>query len=111
MNRFLPIQHDEIVHFDSAAGLLVKAIFKPDPKNTSVFQVWLLPERGEAFTPEILKSMGVAASQLAQLFDPTHCSSRRAWDACRLQNELSKTFAPELEHYVERPVLGFELRE
>lgn len=109
MNQFFPILCDEILHFDSFAGLSVRAVLKPDPQNPEVFQVWLLPEGAIEFTPEMLKQIGVnSAMALAKLFDPAHCSAWRTCHVYKMQHELVTTFAPALErpHFYYSPYLS-----
>lgn len=100
MNQFFPTLCAEIPHFDSLAGLSIRAVLKPDPQNPNVFQVWLLPDGAAAFTPEMLRQMGVNSldelTVLAEQFDPVHCSAWRTCHVYKMQHELVTTFAPDL---------------
>lgn len=106
MSQVVQATCTEISRFDSFAGQSVRAVLKSDTltakfaaacNRRELYEVWVLPTSGEAFTPNQLRQMCFNnIDELADAFGAAHCPDEWFPRAYKKQALLLETFAPEL---------------
>jgi hypothetical protein len=107
MNQTDVVALREVSHFACLSGVYIRAVLQQDT-NVTLFagesprrvlhEVWLMPEGGDAFTPNLLSRMCVNSTmELAAMFDPVRSTTEQALFAYKKQREMVEVFAPDAD--------------
>ena len=106
MNQTDVVVLKEISRFACLSCEYIRAVLQQDTNVTLfagesprrvLYEVWLMPEASQAFTPDLLSRMCFnSMTELATIFDPNRSPIESAPHAYKKSREMIEAFAPEL---------------